>query len=251
MAIKNFKTMIVLLLLLVNCEKGEIHNEFDMHDYRINDVLYARDGKLKYTYQVSIDDSRRLQAAYDYDNLGRISRKNYGSEVYAYDDYLYNAKGQLEKIVTYLLNLENPPILTHIVVYSYDDKGNKIKEQTEFVDEQRQTVYDLYQYKGEKLMKREHYEGKQQLYFKTYEYKDDKLIKEKFYVPGEKGYVTTEYCYDQGLLICSGHPKSGSVGERRYYDWNDNLIKTVVNMPLLSSAMPPTDLWVITEYEYE
>ena len=245
----------VFSFLLLSCEKNETDTDFVIHDYRIHDILYAKGSKLKRFYDVYSDNSRILRAEYMYDDLGRISRKNYGSDIFAYDIYQYDMKGELEKISTYAVHFENPPVLTHTVIYSYDTKGNKVKEQTEFTDN-RETVYNLFQYTGEELAKQEHYEGDQQTYYIVYEYKGSKPVKERFYVPEEKDFVTTDHIYDQDLLVYSvtysENPKSGFMYDKRnYYDRNDNLVKIVSNHPGLSSMSGATSFLITSENEYE
>jgi len=250
--------MFVLPFILTNCGKNEIDNgsfDFNVHDYRVENVLYPKDSKLKCVYQV-FSNYRQLHDTYTYDNLGRIRRVDWDYESWKYYDiYLYNEKGQLEKISKYEAYLDNSPNLRHTVSYFYDQKGNKEKEQIDFTDN-RETVFNLYEFCGGKLTKQEHYEGNNQTYYIVYEYKSDKLVKEKFCVPGEKDFVTTEYFYEEGLLVYSiaysGNPESGFLrDERKYYDRNDNLVKTVDNIPGLSSYSGATAFYVTWEYEYE
>jgi len=236
-------TITVVFFLLLSCEKNETDNNSVIpviHDYRIDDVLYEKDSKLKYVYRQD-----RLYAEYIYDKSNRISRINYGVDIYAYEIYQYNTKGELEKISSYY----QPPDLGlgHTYVYSYDTNGNKVKEQINFTDN-RETVDNLYKYSGGKLTKQEHYEGKQMTFYKVYEYKGDLLLKEKFYVPGEKDFNTTEYFYKEGILV---YLLAGWRDERYYYDRNDNLIKCVANIPSLSSSLGTTEFYVTEEYKYE
>ena len=236
--------------LLFSCEKNEMDNNSVIpviHDYRIDDVLYEKDSKLKYVYRQS-----RLYAEYIYES-NRISRINYGVDIYAYEICQYDTKGALEKISSYY----QPPALGlgHTNIYSYDVKGNKVKEQIDFTDN-RETVVNLYQYNGGKLTKKEHYEGKQLTFYEVYKYKGDILVKKNFYVPSEKDFVTTEYFYETGLLVYSitysGNPGSGfGRDERNYYDRNDNLIKRVENIPGLSSYSGATAFYITEKYEYE
>ena len=236
----NVTKLFVVFALLLSCEKNEISVIHEIHDYRMDDVLYKKDSKLKHVYHQD-----RFFAEYQYDELNRISRINYGDDIYAYDIYQYNTKGELEKNYSYYL--ENPPVLGHTVFFSYDDKGNKVKELKEFTDN-RQTVYDLFQYSNGKLVKQEHYEGNKQTFYRIYEYKGDKLVKEKFYVPGERGFSTTEHFYEEGLLV---YTYAGWRDERNYYDRNNNLVKRVANVPYLSSSLNATEFYIIWEYEYE
>ena len=254
--------MFVLPFFLVSCEKSEIDNgsfDFKIFDYRVENVLYPKDSKLKRVYQVWSDDSKMLRTEYSYDNFGRISRSDadYGDWKY-YDLYLYNVKGQLESKSSYEKHLDNSPNLRQTVIYSYNTEGNKVKELVEWEDanSKTQTRHYLYQYNGKKLMKTETYENDKKQSYCIYEYKSDILVKEKFFVPDEKDYVTTEHFYDQNLLVYSityhENPKSGFMhDERKYYDKNDNLIKTVTNMPGLSSMAGATSFLVMWEYEYE
>jgi len=252
----NFLMTLVFFALLLSCDKNEMGDNSVIpviHDYRVQDIFYPKDGKLKYVYQV-FDTYKNLATEYQYDNLGRISRVNF---VLAkrYDIYQYNTKGQLEKISTYDEYLENSPVVIQTINYSYNTNGNKEKEQTNFTDN-REPVYNLYKYDGGKLTKQEHYEGNQQKYYIVYEYKDNILLKEKLYVPDEKDFVTTEYFYAEGLFVYSitynGSSETGFMhDERNYYDRNDNLIKRVDNIPGLSSMSGATVFLVKWEYEYE
>lgn len=251
----KFAIIFIFPFLLLSCEKDKIENDSSIHDYRVLDVLYAKDSKLKRSYDVYSDNSRVLRVEYIYDDLERISRKNYGSDIFAYAIYQYNTKGELEKISSYAVHSENQIALTYVIDYSYDNLGNKVKEQTAFTDN-RETVYNLYHYTGKKLTKQEHYEGTRQTYYIVYEYQNDKLVREKFYVPEEKDFITTEHFYDQDLLIYSitynENPQSGFIrDEKKYYDLNDNLIKIVSNIPGLSSIADATSFLVIQENEYE
>ena len=239
----NFKMIFVFSLLLLSCGKDKTDETENnsilhvIHDFRVDDVLYEKGSKLKYVYRQD-----RLYATYMYDELNRISRINYGVDIYAYEIYQYNAKGELEKISSYYLeNLS----LGHTYFYSYDAKGNKIKEQIEYTDS-RQTEENLYQYNGGKLTKQEHYEGNKLTFYKVYEYKGNILVKEKFHTPGEKDFITTEYFYEEGLLV---YTYAGWRDERRYYDRNDNLVGTIENIPSLS--LGATEFFFTQEYVYE
>ena len=253
--------MCIFPFLLASCEKNEMDNEtfdFKVFDYRVKDVLYPKDSKLKCVYQV-FSNYKQLYDTYTYDNLGRISRVDWDYESWKYYDiYLYNAKEQLEKISRYEAYLDNLPDLCQTVSFSYDQKGDKIKELIEWKDinSQMQTRYYLYLYNGKKLTKMETYENDRKQSYRVYEYKNDILMKEKFFVPGEKDYLTTEHFYDQNLLVYSitynKNPTSGFLhDERKYYDQNDNLIKTVDNIPGLSSMAGATSFHVTWQYEYE
>ena len=248
---KNYVIItLVFSCLLLSCEKNESENNSeipvipnyridDVLNYRIDDVLYGKDRKLKYVFHQG-----RLYAEYKYDKLNRIRRINYGADIYAYEIYQYNTKGELKKISSYYReNLS----LGHTYVYSYYVNGNKMKEQIDFTDD-RETVCNLYKYSDGKLTKQEHYEGNQQTYYIVYEYNGDILVMEKFYVPDEEGFSTTEYFYEEGLLV---YTYAGWRDERNYYDWNDNLVKRVANIPSLSSSLGATEFYVTWEYVYE
>jgi len=263
MKTKNLFVMMIFVfpIIFVGCGKNEMDDgdfDFKLDDYRVENVLYPKDGKLKRIYQV-FDNSRILNVEYSYDNLGRISRSDRGSESgNSYEIYLYNTKGQLESILSYWQYLDNPPNLSQTINYSYDIDGNKVKEQYEWEDLNfvMQSRYILYHYNGNKLMRQENYEKGQLYNYSVYEYKGDKIAKEKIFTPESNDYGTRDYYYDQDLLIYSilyvDNPKSGFVSDdRRYYDRNDNLIKIVGNYPGLSSWSDATSFYVTSEYEYE
>jgi len=253
--------MFALPSILVSCGKNEIDNgsfDFKVHDYRVENVMYPKGSKLKRVYQV-FSNYRQLHNTYTYEISGKISRVDWDYESWKYYDiYLYNENGQLEKISKYEVYLDNSPNLRQTISYNYNQEGDKIKELIEWKDinSQMQTRYYLYQYNGKKLSKMETYENDKKQSYSIYEYKGDILMKEKFFVPNEKDYLTTEHFYDQNLLVYSitynKNPKSGFMrDERKYYDQNDNLIKTVDNIPGLSSYSGATAFYVTWEYEYE
>ena len=249
----NFVMISVFFTLLLSCEKSEMENNFVIHDYRVDNVLYPKDSKLKRVY-IGKDFVRE----YLYDDLGRIKRVSFNSAD-RYDIYLYNENGQLETISMYSGYFENLPALFQTITYSYDADGNKVKELSEGEHLYLggvQTWCNIYQYNGKKLIKREYYEENQLKYYIVYEYKGNMLVMEKFYVPGENDFITTEHLYEEGLLVYSitynGNPKSGfHRDERNYYDRNDNHIKSVENIPGLSSYSGATAFYVTWEYEYE
>jgi len=245
----NFVVLFVFFTFLLSCSKNEIDNAPEIHDYRVQDILYPKNSKLKRVYQV-FGDNKNLSAEYQYDDLGRIIRVDFGDS--AYDLYLYNAKGQLETINKHISTI------IQTITYSYDAEGNKVKELYEWKDlnSEMRERYFLYQYSGKKLIKQEQYWEDQHKLHIVYEYKDDILVKEKSFVPGSKDYLTTDHFYEQNLLVYSmtygGNSKSDFASDvKRYYDHNDNLIRTVSNIPGLSSMAGATVFLVTREYEYE
>ena len=250
----NLAAMFVFSFLLLSCEKSKKENSSVIHDYRVHDVLYAKDSKLKRVYLVS--ENERIYAEYEYDESGRISRIEYDEN---YEAYLYNAKEQLEKVLTHNKSTSD---LISTLVYTYDAEGNKIKDQVISENEQMLGHHSLYQYTDGKLTKQEIVVDSQSPQYILYEYKGDKLVKTKSYLLGSIGYYnTTENFYDQNLLVYSighqyyEHSESGfkSSEVKRYYDRNDNLIKSIVDDYLrgIRSYITKYDDFITWEYEYE
>ena len=250
-----FMMKIVFFSLLLSCEKNEIENDPVIHDYRVDDVLYAKGSKLKRVYQV-FDNSKNLVSEYQYDDFGEISRVDF-LLARRYDIYQYNAKRQLETISTFDEYLENSPVLIQTISFTYDANGNEVKMLYEWenLNHEKQTYYYLYYYSGKRLTKRESYKDDQLSSFVLFEYKNGLLKKEKLYVPDSDDFLTTEHSYHENLLIYSvsyiGNPESGFSSDiKLYYDHNDNLIKTISNIPALSSTIT-TDFFSTMEYEYD
>ena len=253
----NFAMMIVFSLLLLGCGKDEMENDSVLHDYRVGDVLYAKGSKLKRVYKCS-DNDKMLYAEYKYDESNRISRIDYGNIAYGYQTYLYNEKGQLDNIFSYIYQ-EKLPILNYTVVFSYDTEGKKIKQQTIPENGQGLGHYFLYQYTDGKLTKQEVVVDGQSPQYIFFEYKGDKLWKSKSYFLGSDQYNITENFYDQNLVVYIstsqyyGDSKNGWVyyEVKNYYDYNDNLIKSVVTDRWPSSLYTGYEQYNTTEYEYE
>ena len=232
---------------------------WDASVYLTNDVLYPKNAKLKRVIQSPVWES-----VYQYDTEGRIGKILYGKEpeYLQYDIYAYNENGLLSDISNYYRD-----ILVDKTVFSYDDSGNIIKEETKPGDDPEmqgnpRTVN--YSYDNGKLVKSEEYfqylNGEISHFFIKYEYnKEGELIREKLYVDDDNDYSTTEYYYHDGLMYYSINYYKDRVSgfnsdSRRTYDLNGNLVKKADNMPFLSSYMPPDGkqpaFIVTTEYEY-
>jgi len=239
-----FALMVVFPFLLVSCGKNEIDDNSVIHDYRVQNVLYAKGSILQRVYQVS-ENGRTLYAVYKYDSSNRISRIDY---TYGYDTYLYNAHGQLEKISKYNENLSD---VGSIVVYSYDEEGNKIKEQMIPEKELMLGWYCLFQYTNGLLSKQEMVVDGQSPQHFFYEYEGEKVMNIK------SNSKVTENFYDQNLLIRStsydmNDSKFIENEVKYYYDRNDNLIKRTINDRMSGSSSFSTDPLIFKwEYEYE
>jgi len=250
----NLTVVFVFSFLLLSCEKNEMESRSVIHDYRVHDILYAKDSKLKRVFRASTDE-KILYAEYEYDESGRISRINYDVN---YEVYLYNVKEQLEKVLTYNKNTSD---LVSTLVCTYDAEGNKIKDQVISENEQMLGHNSLYQYTDGKITKQEIVVGSQSPQYILYEYKGDKLMKTKSYFLESTDYSTTENFYDQNLLVYSigyqyyENAESGfkSSEVKRYYDRNDNLIKSIVDDYLrgIRSYITKYDDFITWEYEYE
>ena len=225
-------SLLILSFVLVSCGKNETNDSFKLriHDHRVKDVLYPKGSKLKRVFLVSSDGSKS-SAEYSYNNLERISRVDVdnGRVPKYYYLYLYNEEGQLEELSSYREYPEVQPILDQTIVFSYDSEGNKLKEQTELDTK-------LFYYSGKTLVKQECYSyySMELISYIEYEYENNNLVREEYHLLRSRDHSTTEYFYKDGLLVYSityrDNPESGIQEDaRRYYDLNDNLIKSVIH----------------------
>ena len=184
-------------------------NNFDIHDYRVNDVLYEKDSKLKnISYVESVNSMKGgiIITQYEYDERGRISKVSQpmykdGTPIfengtivglYSYSDYVYNNEGLMDKIIYYHSNIyagfQN--LETH--TYSYDKDRNKVKEVIEYPRALPfRTDSTLYYYDNNRLKREDKYsEGYHGIEvwsskfttFIEYEYDNqDNLVKENYY----------------------------------------------------------------------
>jgi len=137
--------MFVFSLILASCEKNEMNDESVIHDYRVQNILYAKGSKLKnisYVESIKSKKGGSIIAQYEYDEQGRISKVSQpmykdGTPIfengtivglYSYLDYLYNDNGLLKEIIYYHSNLNEGFINLQTNTYSYDKNGNKLKE---------------------------------------------------------------------------------------------------------------------------
>ncbi|MDR1780399.1 MAG: hypothetical protein LBR50_06685 [Tannerella sp.] len=237
-----------------------VSTDWDESVYLTKDVLYPRNSKLKREYRVRSDGTYSLSSEYQYDNLGRISKILYStSGIFLL--YEYDAKGLLSSISRY----DNDQIIS-VIIYSYDDVGNKTKEETKYVETSAvsSTISYIYDETG-KLVKSEHLEfydyiGGDAYYIIEYEYNsDNEMIIERLSVPGdESAPVITKHFYKDGLLYYSVTHGSGNYflsDKKRIYDLNGNLVKTITDMPGLSSTInedgSPLHFYETRAYEYE
>jgi len=201
--------MFVFSLMLVSCEKNEMGDNSVIHDYRVQNILYAKGSKLKnISYVESIKSTKggSIITQYEYDGQGRISKVSQpmykdgtfifenGTIVglYSYSDYLYNNNGLLKEIIYYHSNLYEGFINLQTTTYSYDKDGNKLKEVIVYPRAlPMRTDSTLYYYENDRLKREdkyyEGYHGKEVwtsklITYIEYEYdKQGNLVEEKSY----------------------------------------------------------------------
>ena len=255
------RLMILFILnvfLLSGCGKSEMDNNSDIddyitvtHDYRVQDVLYAKGSKLKQISKKYGGETWYLDSEYEYDDLGRISKISHpmydnGSiiGVIDYEDYVYNDKNQLEEIIYYNNNLSYK--------YSYDSDGNKIKE----VISSAEPGSTLYYYNNNRLTREEQYIRNIFIAYTEYEYDaHGNLFKETAYSGTDNILLRySVHSYQDGLNVKTSvfiyYNVIGKTPLReilRYYDENDNLIYVQSNeLSILSSYMS-----YFSKYEYD
>ena len=274
--------MFVFSLTLVSCEKNVMDGNSIIHDYRVQNILYAKGSKLKnISYIESINSMKGgiIITQYEYDEQGRISKVSQpmyengtpmfqnGTIVglYSYSDYFYNDNGQLDKIIYFHSNLNEGFINLQTSTYSYDKYENKRKEVIVYPRALPfRTDSTLYYYDNNRLKREDKYEdgyfGKEPwrselVTYIEYEYNNQgQLVKESNYSGTDDTLLSYSiHSYQNGLNVKTevfiyynviGETKLREV--RRYYDKNDNLIYLESEeLSGLSSSMS-----YVTIYEY-
>ncbi|ADQ79487.1 hypothetical protein Palpr_1341 [Paludibacter propionicigenes WB4] len=263
-------TCLAGMAIFSGCDKIEIND---------NGVFYPKGSKLKQISSVESVKSKEtgmIITQYEYDKQGRISKESQpmyengtpmfknGTIVglYSYSDYVYNSKGQLEKIIYNNSNINSGfvNLITHI--YSYDNNGIKRKEVIEHPQQTQNGVDStLYIYVNNRLIRTDKYvDG----YFGSeiwhsalassikYEYDNQgKLAKETVYSGTDSTPIQfSVHSYQNGLkektevFNVNNNQKIREI--RRYYDRNDNLIY------LESKELSPLSSAVsyVSKYEY-
>ena len=262
MNIKNLLAvmMFVFHLILLSCEKNEMDDNSVIHDYRVQNILYAEGSKLKnISYVESIKSTKGgiIVTQYEYDGQGRISKESQpmyenGTPMIqngtivglcSYSDYVYNNEGLLETITNYNSNLYEGFINLQTSTYLYDKDGNKRKE---VVVHPRTLPFridsTLYYFENNRLKRKDEYSdgyhGKEVwnsklVIYIEYEYDNQgKLVKETTYSADDDTPLSfSVHSYQNGVNIKTevfiyynviGETKLREI--RRYYDMNDNLI---------------------------
>ena len=271
----------VFSFLFVSCEKNEMNDNSVIHDYSVQNILYAKGSKLKnisYVESIKSTKSGIIITQYEYDGQGRISKVSQpmyengtpmfqnGTIVglYSYSDYVYNNEGLLKTITNYHSNLYEGFINLQTSTYSYDKDGNKLKEVIVYPRALPfRTDSTLYYYENNNRLKREDkyedgYFGSEPwrselITYIEYEYdKQGRLVKEINYSgTDDTPYMYSLHSYQNGLnvkteiFINSNNEKLREI--RRYYDENNNLIYLESEeLSLLSSSTS-----YVTIYQYE
>jgi len=236
--------MFVLPFLLVSCGKSEMDDNSVIHDFRVQNTVYAKGSKLKNISHVESVKSKIggiILNQYEYDEQGRVTKVSQpmykeGTPVFengtivglvSYSDYVYNNEGLLEKIIYYHHNVYEGLLNSETRIYSYDKNGNKIKEAIEYPRTNR-TDSILYFYGNNRLVREDKYDN-------------------GIFYQGETAYTGLrdyiEYEYDhQGNLVkktnYSGIDNTASYSSRYEYDHQANLVKesyySEINTPFLS-----------------
>jgi hypothetical protein len=253
----------LVLLVIAGCDKsdtsdlsGTDYTEWNSTVYLTNEVIYPKNSKLKRKIQTNRDNSYSPFEEYEYDVLGRIAKTIYPGSMY--DNYEYNENGQLSGISRY-----DNSTLRQITSYTYDREGNRTKEEVMNTETGTISYTVLYKYQNRQLVKSEHHhkydnDMPESRYLKKYTYNSSgEPVKEQlFSVPDDGSYVITEHFYKDGLLFYSvtysgDDKKNGFMHDKkRIYDLNSNLVKTIGDMPALSSSFSAQYFYVIFKYEY-
>jgi hypothetical protein len=245
--------------LLISCGKNSVENDLIFDGCRIQNILFEKGSALKYVFKVDDSNIKTLWEVYEYNDVGKISRVNsLHNETgwQGYSIYSYNIREQLEKVSTYQQYKDEPVILNQTVEYSYNSNG---KLETKVVKSFNFNVLTtsfsfLYDYDGEKIFKEDHFSNDKKYSCLVYVYDNGKLLRQESYDMDDNNYQTVEHSYFGHLLVYSityqGDPKTGFLrDEKRYYDLNDNLVRTIQrDLMLSSSSTPYTTIW---GYEYE
>ena len=272
--------MFILPFLLVSCGKNEMDGNSVIHDYRVQNILYAKGSKLKSISYVESTKSMQggiIITQYEYDDQGKISKESQpmykdGTPIFengtivglfSYSDYLYNNNGLLEKIIYYHSNSNSPTGFLNLrtCIYSYDKNGNKQKEVTEYpvINQADSTLYFYeknYLVRENKYTYGTFYNGSTAytglISYIKYEYDNQgKLVKEINYSgTDDNPNIFIIHNYQNELNVkteffrYSNNEKQREI--RRYYDENDNLIYLESEeLSVYSSAMSVT-----IKYEY-
>ena len=281
---KNLFTVMIFVfsLILISCEKNEMDGNSVIHDYRVQNISYAKGSKLKnisYVESVKSMKGGIIIFQYEYDERGRISKVSQPmykdgtslfengtiAGLYSYSDYVYNNEGLLEKIIYYHSNLYEGFINLHTSTYSYDKNGNKLKEVIVYPRALPfRTDSTLYYYDNNRLKRenkyadgyfgREPWRSELIAYIK-YEYDNQgQLVKESNYSGIDNTLLSYSiHSYQNGLnvktevfIYYNVIGKTPLREIRRFYDKNDNLIFLESNeLSLLSSTMG-----YVAKYEY-
>jgi len=272
---KTSKILILFSLSMFffsSCENSVMDNNSIIHDYIVQDILYAKDSKLKNISSVESVNSKMggsIITQYEYDDRGRISKVSQpmyenGTVVglYSYSDYVYNSEGLLEKTVYYHSNNYEGFTNLQTNTYSYDKDGNKRKEVIVYPRALPfRTDSTLYYYDNNRLKRENKYEEgyfgsepwrSKLIMYIEYEYDNqDKLVKETVYSATDNTPIQySVHSYRNGLIVkteifsIKNDLKAREI--RRYYDKNDNLIY----LESEELAWYSSSTSYVTKYEY-
>ncbi len=244
MKTKLFLFGLASLVFLQSCEKD------DKHDAKLKRILVC--------WSLSAQIPARSME-YEYDNQDRISKitTNVHDEngdilrMIQYDCYVYNSKGQLEKIAVYNESYEGFSNWKSYI-YTYSDNGLKIRE-----FDTSEKMYSVFNYSDNQLMKVEYYDSIDidgntdvLMYYITYEYNNKKeLVKEIQYLRDDSEFFVTDYTYENGLNTLIEKYLHGEIWQevKKTYDSNGYLIYAETTN---SGASSLGDYWVEI-YEYD
>ena len=273
--IKCAAILVIIVVCANGCNKAIVEDEVNYVTYdnspKIKQISYIvlsfSNTEISYKHFENSDEVWYIESVYEYDNFGRISKiscpgYNNGEiiGIISYDEYFYNSKNQLEKIMNYNANANVIEGFINLITYTYlyDNHGNKIKETIEYPQRmpQNQTDITLYFYENNRLKREEIYNGgvfnNGLITYIEYEYDNQGyLVKEtNFSATDNNPYRFSLHSVQNGLNLKTeifNYSNNIKIREiRRYYDENDNLIYVESQeLSAYSSALS-----YISKYEY-
>ena len=227
------------------------------------DITYPKGARLyvEKVYDLNNNTLIGIGQVYYYNDSGKISRveKPYSDqitgELYSYQEYNYDDESMLQHIAIYHSNINDSSGFINLEnrYFHYDDRGNMIREETEYPYAPDQGEYKLNIYQDSVLIRQENhyvYNDEDQFSWYTFTYDEaGSLIKRDYFSADSSLAQSIAYTYQNGLKtkeVVSNRIAQIATVRDFYYDSNRNLIKMVSEELFPYSSV----MSFIMKYEY-
>lgn len=256
---KTIAGLIVISLFYLSCSEISVDTAGDI-EQNLSVIYNPLDSftvgvKVKKSFSDAEESSYYQSVHYDYDDLGRIEKESYYSHgddlLIYYNQYFYNDKNKLQKIVNYHSNENEPSGFINLFITEYSYRDGLLATERKYYPSSNKTDESKYDISEGELKSKTDYHNGVLDYITVYYHENGKQVGKSYRdmrVSVGEVVDSVTYLYDGGFLVEELHQSSGILKKRILYSYDEfgRLAVEDVQIPFIYSS----ELEEVIKYYY-